>query len=53
MKYSKSIKIYKFSISIINKDSFEECDREIIAELERHPEIDEKEKAEIIREVLT
>jgi len=51
-KYTKGIKIFKFSILATDKDSFEECDKEILEELNRHPEIDSKDKEQIIKEVL-
>ena len=51
-KYTKGIKIFKFSIMVTDKDSFEECDKEILEELERHPGIEQKDKEQIIKEVL-
>lgn len=51
-KYSKGIKIDKFAILVTDKDSFSECNKEILEELERHPGIKEEDKKQIIREVL-
>lgn len=52
-KYSKIVNIYKLKIIVIDKDNFEECDKEIIEELDRHPEINEEVKKEFIKEVLS
>lgn len=52
MKYTKGVKIYKLNILVTDKDSFEECDKEILKELERHSELSTKEKEQIIKEVL-
>ena len=51
-KYSKGITIFRLHISVTDKDSFEECNEEILEELERHPELDTKVREQIIREVL-
>jgi len=54
MKYTKGINLskYKLNILITNKDSFEECDKELIEEINRHSEIPDLEKVEIIKEAL-
>ena len=54
MKYTKGINLgkYKLNILVTDKDSFEECDKEIIEELNRHSEIPDLEKIELIKEVL-
>ena len=51
-KYSKGIKIYKLNIVVTNKDSFEECNKEIINRLDQHPELDKEEVKEIKRMIL-
>jgi hypothetical protein len=54
MKYHKGIKIgKKINIMITDKNSFEECNKEIIEELERHPEINEQDRKEVILMVLS
>ena len=52
MKYSKSLQIYRLRISVTDKQSFEECDKEILARLENHPELDQEEVDKIKREIL-
>ena len=54
MKYTKGINLvkYKLNILVTNKNSFEECDKEIIEEINRHSEINDLEKIEIIKEAL-
>ena len=54
MKYTKGINLgkYKLNILITDKNSFEECNKEIIEELNRHSEIPDLEKVEIIKEAL-
>ena len=51
-KYSKALTIFKLRISVTDKDNFEECNAEILEELERHPELDSKLKNQIVKEVL-
>ena len=54
MKYTKGINLgkYRLNILVTDKNSFEECDKEIIEELNRHSEIPDLERIEIIKEVL-
>lgn len=54
MKYTKGVNLrkYKLNILITDKNSFEECNKEIIEELNRHSEIPDLERVEIIKEVL-
>lgn len=54
MKYTKGITIgkYRLTILVADKNSFEECDKEIIEELNKHSEIPELERIEIIEEAL-
>lgn len=56
MKYSKGIVISKpqhtLRIMVTDKDSFEECNKEILEELQRHPGINPKDKEQIIKKVL-
>jgi len=51
-KYTKGIKIFKLNIIATDKDSFEECDQEILKELEKHSELDKEVREKIIKEVL-
>jgi len=54
MKYTKGINLgkYRLNILVTDKASFEECNKEIIEELNNHSEISDSEKIEIIKEVL-
>lgn len=51
-KYHKAIRWGKINIAIRNKDSFEECNKEILEELERHPDLNDEDKQFLIKEVL-
>lgn len=54
MKYTKGINLgkYKLNILVTDKNSFEECNKEIIEELNKHSEIPDLEKVKIIKEAL-
>ena len=52
-KYSKGIKVYKYNILVTDKDSWEECDKELLEQIEMSPDFDDELKKYLIKEVLS
>lgn len=47
-KYSKGIKIFKLNILVTDKNSFAECDKEILKKLNEFPDLSETDKKMIM-----